>query len=187
MKKTLAELRLVLDVKEKNLADALIKRNTVEKNVFKLVADEKKLTHEEHETTVAEQEEIIAGLEKEIRILRLVLAKNNVDTLVDYIEDDKKISLQEAIYLVKQYRTKLPKIKAMGEFRTSSRIVDPTSRYQQNAVDRSYEEITEATYDIKAYREKAKKIETLITKLEMAINQANYSTYVEVEGVTFND
>lgn len=183
---TLAEVRLILDNKEQELRDVFSKRNEVQINTYKKTDSVKELTHSEHEFSVDDLTAKADTLQKEIRILRLLLAKHNVNTLVDFTMDGEKVSLQEAIYLVKQYRENLPHLKYMGELKTTSRLVDPGSRFIQQAVDRSYEEVKEPTFDTKKYRETAKKIEVLITKLEIAINQANYNTTIDLEGVTVN-
>jgi len=186
LKLPLAEVKIILDDKEKELKDYIQKRNQSLTNVYKkLEEDAKELLHEAHEFSVDFLTETIVRLEKEIRKLRLILAQSNASTIVDFTVDNEKISLQEALYLIKQYRNELPTLLSMGEYKTRSRLVDPTSRYATaNTVDRSYTEITEPTFDTKKYRELAKKTEFLIRKLEVAINQGNYSTLVEVDFIS---
>jgi HD superfamily phosphohydrolase len=184
MKITLAEARLILDNKEAELKTLFQRRKDCRLNIYKKNEDKKELLHEEHEFTVDDLTKDIERLKKEIRKLRLVTTKANIDSNVDFTVDGEKISLQEAIYLIKQYREELPVLKDMGEIKTTSTIVDPTPRYGQSTVDRSYEQLTEPTYNTKEYRKKAEKLEFLITKLEIAINQANYNTTVEIEGLS---
>jgi len=183
MKMSLAELRLVLENKEKELAMLLQRRNDCMVNVYKKTNGEKQLMHEEHEFTVDKLTEDIEALRKEIRKLRLCSTIANVNTMVDFVVDGEKekITLQEAIYLIKQYREEVLTLRMMGEKKTTSKIVDPLRFSSNSNVDRSYEEITEPTYDTKKYRKKAEKMEKLITKLELAINKANLTTEVDVD------
>lgn len=181
MKMSLAELRLVLENKEKELAMLLQRRNDCMVNVYKKTNGEKQLMHEEHEFTVDKLTEDIEALQKEIRKLRLCSTIANVNTLVDFTDGGEKITLQEAIYLIKQYREEVLTLRMMGEKKTTSKIVDPLRFSSGSNVDRSYEEITEPTYDTKKYRKKAEKMEKLITKLELAINKANLTTEVDVD------
>lgn len=184
MKITLAEARLILDNKEAELKTLFQRRKDCRLNIYKKKDTSKELTHEEHEFTVDELTDKIETLKKDIRKLRLVTTRANIDSDVDFTVDGEKIKLQEAIYLIKQYRDELPVLKDMGEVKTTSTIVDPTPRFGQSTVDRSYEQLTEPTYNTKDYRKKAEKLEFLITKLEIAINQANYNTFVEIEGIS---
>lgn len=187
MKLTLAEARLILANKEQELHDLFAKRKEARVNVYRKKDGQKELMHVPHEFTVDELTEKINKLQKEIRLLRLAVTKANIETLVDFLVDGKKITLQEAIYLIKQYREELPVLKEMGELKAKSEIVNPTARWGlQTATDSSYEQVTEPTYDTKKYRQLATKTETLITKLEVAINKANYSTMVDIEGVEIN-
>jgi len=186
LKLPLAEVKIILDDKEKELKDYIQKRNQSLTNTYKKVDEEtKELLHESHEFSVDFLTETIVRLEKEIRKLRLILAQYNASTLVDFTVDNEQISLQEALYLIKQYRNSLPNLVSMGEYKTKSRLVDPTSRFSTaSAVDRSYTEVVEPTFDTKKFRELGKKTEFLIRKLEVAINQGNYSTLVEVDFLT---
>lgn len=186
---TLAEAFLILKSKEKELDEVLTSRFSYLENTYKKVNGQKELTHEPHEISVDDITIKSEILMKEIRKLRLIIAKANLETSVDFTVDGEKISLQEAIYLVKQYRNELPRTKSMGEMKSYSTIVDPTPRYAQvaGAIDRSYEQVTEPSFNTKEYRKKAEKMELLITKLEVAINQANYSTFVEIEGIELKE
>lgn len=182
---TLAEAFLILKNKENELCQTLDSRYSVQHNVYKKINGQKELTHEPHEFTVDELMVKAEVLAKEVRKLRLIIAKANIETNVEFILDGQKITLQEAIYLVKQYRNDLPTLKNLGEVKSHSTIVDPTPRYSQSqgGIDRSYEQVIEPTFNTKEYRKKAEKTEILITKLEVAINQANYSTFVELDGI----
>jgi len=186
---TLAEAFLILKNKENELNQIISARFTYQQNIYKKVNGQKELMHEPHEMTVDEATAKADQLMKEIRKLRLIISKSNLDTLVDFTLDGERITLQEAIYLVKQYRSDLPRYKDMGDAKSHSTIVDPTPRYAQGSVgiDRSYEQVIEPSYNTKEYRKKAEKTEVLITKLEVAINQANYSTYVDLDGIEVKD
>lgn len=192
MKMTLAEARLILDNKENELQEICAKRRECRTNTYRKKDGKKDLIHEAHEFSVDELTEKIEKLQKEIRILRLATAKANIETMVDFTVDGKKICLQEAIYLIKQYREELPVLKEMGELKAKSEIINAPvsmSRWmtQTPVVDNSYEQVIEPNYDTKKYRKLAEKTETLITKLEVAINKANYSTFVDIEGVEINN
>ncbi|QUH19744.1 hypothetical protein [Alkaliphilus sp. B6464] len=188
---TLAEAFLILKNKENELDEILTARFACLQNTYKKVNGQKELMHEPHEISVNELTSKSEILMKEIRKLRLIVAKANLETLVEFTIDGEKISLQEAIYLVKQYRNELPRLKQMGEMRIHSEIVDPTPRYTprvpggivSGGIDRSYEQVMEPSFDTKEYRKKAEKMEVLITKLEVAINQANYSIFVDLDGI----
>lgn len=182
---TLAEAFLILKNKEKELDEILSSRFSCLLNTYKKANGQKELMHEPHEISINELTTKSEVLMKEIRKLRLIVAKSNLENLVEFTMDGEKISLQEAIYLVKQYRNELPRLKHMSEMKSHSQIVDPTPRYAQVAgtIDRSYEEVMEPSFDTKEYRKKAEKMEILITKLEVAINQANYSIFVELDGI----
>ncbi|MBU5676144.1 hypothetical protein KQI88_06915 [Alkaliphilus sp. MSJ-5] len=183
---TLAEAFLILKNKENELDEVLTSRFACLQNTYKKVNGQKELMHEPHEISVNELTSKSEILMKEIRKLRLIVAKANLKTLVEFTIDGEKISLQEAIYLVKQYRNELPRLKQMGEMRSHSEIVDPTPRYTpqvSGGIDRSYEQVMEPSFDTKEYRKKAEKMEVLITKLEVAINQANYSIFVDLDGI----
>ncbi len=182
---TLAEARLVLDNKEGELQDVFNKRYECKTNEYMKKDGTKTLMHESHEFTVDKLTETIERLQKEIRKLRLITTQTNIETSVDFTVDDEQITLQEAIYLIKQYRSEHCVLKQAGELRTESHFVNPAqSRWPaQNTVDHSFEKIIEPTFDTKKYRRMAEKLEILITKLEVAINQANYKTEVEVDGV----
>ena len=182
---TLAEAFLILKNKENELDEVLTSRFSYLQNTYKKVNGQKELMHEPHEISVNELTVKSEILMKEIRKLRLIVAKANLEILVDFTMDGEKINLQEAIYLVKQYRNELPRLKQMAEMKSRSEIVDPTPRYVQvsGGIDRSYEQVIEPSFDTKEYRKKAEKTEILITKLEVAINQANYSTFVELKGI----
>jgi hypothetical protein len=181
MKMSLAELRLVLENKEKELMTLLQRRNECLVNVYKKTNGNKELMHEKHEFTVDELTQKIAEVRKAIRKLRLCSTIANVNTLVDFTVDGEKTTLQEAIFLIKQYRVEAENFRTMSEKKATSKIVDPLCFSSNSNVDRSYEEITEPTYNTKLYREKAEKLEKLITKLELAINKANLTTEVEVD------
>lgn len=183
---TLAEAFLILKNKENELDEVLTSRFACLQNTYKKVNGQKELMHEPHEISVNELTSKSEILMKEIRKLRLIVAKSNLETLVEFTIDGERISLQEAIYLVKQYRNELPRLKQMGEMRSHSEIVDPTPIYTprvSGGIDRSYEQVMEPSFDTKEYRKKAEKMEVLITKLEVAINQANYSIFVNLDGI----
>lgn len=181
MKMSLAEVRLILDNKEKELETLLQRRCDCMFNIYKKKDGDKELTHEKHEFTVDTLTNEIESLKKVIRKLRLYATTANINTLVDFTVDGEKITLQEAIYLIKQYREELPILRKMGEQKTTSKIVDPAPRFSQVSVDHSYEEISEPTYNTKEYRKRAKKLEKLITKLELAINKANLTTELDID------
>jgi len=183
MKITLAEARLILENKETELKPLFQRRKDCRLNIYKKNDEKKELLHEEHEFTVDDLTKDIEKLKKEIRKLRLITTRANINSNVDFTVDKENISLQEAIYLIKQYREEVPVLKDMGEIKTISTIVDPTPNWQ-STVDCSYEQVTEPTYNTKDYRKKAEKLEFLITKLEIAINQTNYNTFVEVEEIS---
>ena len=117
---SLAEVRLTLENKEKELTTLLQRRNDCMFNVFKKTNDGKQMIHEKHEFTVDELTEKIEALQKEIRKLRLCSTIANVNTLVDFVVDGEKekITLQEAIYLIKQYREEVLTLRMMGEKKT---------------------------------------------------------------------
>ena len=150
-------------------------------NIYKREDGKKELMHEEHEFTVDELTKKIERLKKEIRKLRLHATIANVNTLVDFTIDEEKITLQEAIYLIKQYREEVPVLRKMGEMKTTSQIVDPLRFSSNPNVDHSYEEVREPTFNTKNYRREAERLEKLITKLELAINKANLTTEVEID------
>lgn len=181
MKMSLAEVRLILENKESELKTLFQRRSDSLMNVYKKADGKKELMHEEHEFAVDELTERIEKLKKEIRKLRLCSATANVNTLVDFTVDGDKITLQEAIYLIKQYREEVPVLRKMGEMKTTSQLVDPLRFSSNSNIDRTYEEIKEPTYDTKKYRKEAEKMEKLITKLELAINKANLTTEVDVD------
>lgn len=184
MRITLAEARLILETKEKELRTLFDRREECKTNTYKKINGAKELTHEEHEFSVDDLSNQIETSKKEIRKLRLLTTVANVQAKVDFVVEDETITLQEAIYLIKQYRDELPYLEELGELKSFSEFIDPTLRFAQNAVDRSYEQVTEPTFDTKLYRKKAQKIQKLITKLELAITKTNFTEYVEVDFLT---
>lgn len=183
IKITVEEARLILANKEEELSRLQKLRHTSKTNVFRKKDGVKELVNSEHEFTIDEITKLIEKVEKEIRILRVELTVANVNTLVDFTDEDgQQITLQEAIYMIKQLRLDQGTVKDMGEMKLTSKIVDNTPRIlaANGAVDRSYEEITEPNFDTLKYRKKAKKIELLITKLEMEIKKANLNVMIKV-------
>lgn len=184
IKISLAEVRLRLEDKEKELTTLLERRRQSLYNIYKKEGKEKELLHEEHEFSIKDLTEDINRVNKEIRKLRLSSTMANTATLTEFEVDGEAITLQEAIYLIKQFREELPTITRMGDAKTRSQIIDPSPRFGQGSVDRSYEELTVPTYNTKDYRKKAEKLEKEIRKLELAINKANLTTEVEVGFLT---
>ena len=101
---------------------------------------------------------------------------------VNFKIDNEEISLYEALLLIKQYRDKYEVCKKLGSSKVSSNLSVPENSYRVST-DMSYEQIKEPTYDTKKYRTKSEKFEVLITKLEIAINQANYGNEISLDGI----
>jgi hypothetical protein len=182
MKIKLAEVKMILDNKEQELRDIYADRIRSIRDTFKLEAGVETKINPDYEFGVDELTSKINALEREILELKSILTTTNCNTLVEYTIDKQAISLHKAIVLVKQYRESINNIKSLGEQKETRRTVNEVSNRftpMGNSVA-SYEEITRPTYNTKLYRDMYQKRLTLITKLEMAINQANYTTNVEI-------
>jgi hypothetical protein len=182
MKIKLAEVKMILDNKEQELRDIYAERIRSIRDTFKLEAGVETKINPDYEFGVDDLTSKINALEREILELKSILTTTNCNTLVEYTIDKQAISLHKAIVLVKQYREGINNIKSLGEQKETRRTVNEVSNRftpMGNSVA-SYEEITRPTYNTKLYRDMYQKRLTLITKLEMAINQANYTTNVEI-------
>jgi hypothetical protein len=182
MKIKLAEVKMILDNKEQELKDIYGERSRSLKDTFRLEAGVETKINPDYEFSVDELTNRAEVLEREILELKAILTTTNCNTLVEYTIDNQAISLHKAIVLIKQYREGINNIKGLGEQKETRRTVnDAASRYMPIANQpSSYEEISRPTYNTKKYRDIYQKRLTLITRLEMAINQANYSTDVEI-------
>lgn len=187
MKIRLEEARLIKDSKEAQLAELTKLRNEVVYNRYKRVkGEEEELLHPEHEYTVDDLTEKIFKLKNEIDILREAINRANLETLVDFRwpePDSPKLNLQRAIWLIKWLRNEQNYESILSSYKETRKIVDETSRFATNPIDRSYEEISRPTFDTKKYADRVKKFESLFIKMEMAINAANLNTFIEVEGI----
>lgn len=182
MKCTLAEALLILDNKIKQSNDLIQELQEVRVNKYRKENGENNLEHEPHENTVDFVLENYDKISTEIRLLKCYIREANFKIVVNYKVNNKNISLYEALLLIKEYRSVYDLYRNLGSSKTKSEIIVPRTDFRV-AADRSYELITEPTYNTKKYRGKAEKLESLITKLEIAINQANYGNEIEMEGI----
>jgi hypothetical protein len=178
----LAELKMILDNKIKELKDIYGERSRILKDTFKINPDTKEEEKQniDFEFNVDDLTAKADKLELEIMKLKYLLSKANVDIKVDYIEGQEKISLQEAIVRIKALRESLPNIKYLGELKETRQEKTDSIRLNGQYTAVTFIEKTKPTYNTKTYKEKYEKLQKQITKLEMAISSANYSTDVEI-------
>lgn len=172
----IAEVLLLLSDKEKEMYTLINERKVASTISYK--KDEGVTSVERPERSVDELTTMIEKLSKDIRKLRLEVSKANVNTVVEWQVDGERITLGEAINLIKQMRNTLPAVNALSQLKTNTRFVDPNPYYNRNsanAVDRSYEEITEPTFDTKIYKAKAEKLTREIRALESVIQTVNWA------------
>lgn len=184
MNKCIEEVRIRLTTEEQKLSDLFSKRKEVSKNIYKEKDGTKTLMHDEHEFSVEEIQTKIESTQSIVRTLRFALMKANIETTIPFKPVDgagDSITLFEAIALIKQLRSDYDELVKMGEMKTISQVKDPTPRMTQSTVDKSYNEISEPTFNTKAFRNKAQKMQVMIDKLELLINKANLNTEIEVD------
>lgn len=183
MQMTITEARLFIDSKERDLKDTLANREKSSTNVSKLANGKKELVHAPHEYNVDAMTALVAKLQCEIRKLRLLVTKANVDTILAGVTgtEAEPLTLQEGIYLIKQLREDALVMRRLGDMKEHRQVVDPlASRYGATTADRSYEQVSEPTFNTRLYREREKSLDRYIHNLEMAITHANLTTFIDV-------
>lgn len=182
MKYMLAEALLILDSKIKQNNSLIDELKEVRYNKYRKDNGEKILEHKEHESSVDSVVKKFNKVSMEIRKLKCYIREANLRIIVDYKVDNERISLYEALLLIKEYRKLYDIYSRLGTLKVTSEIIVSEKSYRMLS-DLSYEQICEPTYNTKKYREKAEKLEVLITKLEIAINQSNYSNEIDIDGI----
>jgi sulfur transfer complex TusBCD TusB component (DsrH family) len=132
---------------------------------------------------VDETTNTINKLNSDIRKMRRLVSKANVETKIDWVVDEEQITLAEAIILIQQMRQDLYNFTDLSSAKTYSRVNDMGARaLRDNSSDKfSFEEVFEVTYDTKKYSELADTLTRKVNKLEAVIQQTNWTVDIDWE------
>jgi len=105
------------------------------------------------EYSVDECDAIITKLNSDIRKIRQLISLANASNTINWLIDDKQITLAEAIILIEQMRVEKGNYDALASCKTHSRVNSMSgNRFGNGANDFSFQENFEVTYDTKKYR-----------------------------------
>lgn len=106
-----------------------------------------------------------------LRTLRLLCAKANQSTLIDYYDESgKQLTLAEALLLVKQLRSKLSLYQELA--------LKPARPVRRPWGGEMFEV---ATFDPAVFRKQARSLERKVNRLSAEIDRANFTTMIEVD------
>ena len=110
--------------------------------------------------------ERIAALDSEVRRIKFIISKANCEVLLDGF----CISICEGLILLAQYRKEYDRLSRLATREQVTRRITPNGVL----------EYTECLYDVKAAAQAQKDLNTLIGKLQVAIDRANLVNEVEL-------
>jgi exonuclease VII small subunit len=180
----IAEVKLLLDNKIKELRDTYALRSQSLTDTFRLDKETKveEKQNINYEFSVDELTARADKLENEILILKSALTTANCTIKTNFEIGGHKLTLQEAIIHIKALRESLNNIKYLGEQKEKRNNID--DKNYGGMVTKGYIEITRPTYNTKTYRDRYEKMVKLIQKLEVEISTANFTNDIEINGVS---
>lgn len=176
MKIKLAEVQLAIQEKEQELRDVYALRSRSLTNTYRIDKDTKdeELYSLPHQESVEDLTSQADKLEEDILTLKSILGKANNSTIIDY----GNMTLQEGIIKIKAMRQSLQNVKYLADLKETKRVIDDQTTI--NGTVKGYIESIRPSYDTQLFKEKYESLKKSITKLEVAITSANYTTEVDL-------
>ena len=178
---SLAEVKLLIDNKTEELRNLYVERSKSLINTYRQEKNstEQVLQNTPYEIDVIEITKRADELESQILFLKSELTKTNCSTEINYrFDDGQPMTLQQGIIIIKQMRESLGNIKHLGDLKETRNVID--DRIIISSSISGYTEIKKPTYSTQYFKDRYVKMTKQITKLEVAISSANYSTMIEV-------